>query len=288
MMKIDKSVDAPIFGVTSQNSDVILLVGDSSGGTFTSRINPLKGALVWDRASYFISRLAVAGGATGGSYSLTLETDVVKGYTALPIARVAVGPNSASELEFTKLHGGPGSPLPTQLNINQTAAGGALTCIVNVVAKQYRGTLAHAPANTAERVIMGDLIRGNSAHQFSGDEGVSADTTFVLGTSGSDLGMGRMRMWDTAFFWAVAGNTVAGGHDADVVGTVAGETFSVASTGVAGVISAANERVALASKFDGASVNPSQIIWTEVSAGGVSDFRIVALAKSGRGTMGKR
>lgn len=288
-MKLDKVVDSKMWGVTTQNSDVFLPVGDSASGTFTKRINPLRGTLLWDRGMLVLRNVAVAGGATGGSYTITALTDAVRGYTQLPLAvATGVGPNSPASIPMQSLHQSSALPLPTLLHINQTATGGGITLNCNVIAKQYRGTLGTA-GGTSERIIQGNMIRGvSSSSDFSGDEGVSADTTFVFGTSGSSLGMHRMRLWDTALFWAVAGQTVAGTHDADVIANVGGASVSVATTGAAGAINAVGEKVALANQFFGQCPNPSGIIWTEVTAGGVSDFRVVMLAKTGRGSMGKR
>jgi len=291
MINYAKVVESRVMGVSVQNSDSRLPIGDSSGGTFTSRINPLRGTLLWDRCTFVLHKVAVAGGATGGSYTLTLQTDAVSGYTGLPIAEVAgVGPNSASTIVFDSLHQSPSSPMPTHVNIDQTAAGGGITFDLFCFAKQYRGHMGSPAAGTAERIIMGNLIRGvSSTSDFSGDEGVSADTTFALGTSGSQMGMQNMRLWDNALYWGVAGNTIAGTHDVAVVGTVGGTTFVIAeSHASSGVINVADERFALLNRHYGLSPNPSHVIWTEVTAGGVSDFRVVVLAKSGRGSMGKR
>jgi hypothetical protein len=289
-MGFDKTVNARIWGVTSQNADVRLLVGDSSGGTFTRRVNPLRGTLVWDRCMYILTHVAVAGGATGGSYTITVETDAVDGYTGLPIARVTgVGPNSASSFALTNLHNSPSSPVPTHLFIDQTATGGAITVQCTAIAKQYRGTLGTAGAKTAERVLQGTMFRGASfvGGPLSDSRGMTEDATFALGTSGSNLGLNRMRLWDTAFYWAQNGTSVAGTHDVDIIGTINGRTFSVATTGTGGALDAANERLPLASNYFGQSPNPTHIIWTEVNSGGVSDARVIALVKSGRGSYAK-
>lgn len=289
-MGFDKSVETRIFGVTVQNSDLRMTAGDSTGGTFTGQNNPLRGSLFWDDGMYVLHDVIVAGGATGGSYTVTIQTDAVVGYTGLPIARVALGPNSASDgIIMDNLHQSPSSPLPTHIFIDQTATGGGINFQCHVHAKQYRGTLGTAGQGTAERVLQGNMIQGNSSTvDFSGDEGVSADTTFAIGTSGSNMGMNRIRLWDHALYWGVAGNTIAGTHDVDVVGTIDGTTFTIASTGTGGAIDVADEKVALASNFYGQSPNPSAIIWTEVNAGGVSDFRVVMMAKTGRGSLAKR
>jgi hypothetical protein len=291
-MAFDKSVEARLWGVTSQNADVRLTMGDSSAGTFTSRANPLRGTLVWDDCIYVVNKLVVGGTATGGSYSLTIETDAVVGYTGLPIARaVSVGPNSPSSMVLPNMHGSPGSPLPTHLFIDQTATGGAITFDLYCFAKKYRGTLGTPGIGSSERVIQGTLLRGASftGGPFTDGRGMTEDATFTLGTTGTDLGMRRVRLWDRAFYWAQAGVSVAGTHNVDIIATVNGLTFSIAgtTTGTVGVLDAANERLPLFSNCGGTSPNPSAIIWTEVSAGGISDARVVVLAKTGRGSLSK-
>lgn len=291
-MAFTKVVEARLWGVTTQNSDLRFTVGDSAAGTFTGRVNPLKGTLVWDECVYVLTGVVVAGGATGGSYTITIETDAVVGYTGLPIARVVgIGPNSPAQIVLTNMHNSAGSPLPTHMFIDQTATGGGITLQCYAMAKQYRGTLGTPGINSSERVIQGTLIRGASfaGGPFTDSRGMTEDATFTLGTSGNDLGMRRMRLWDKAFYWAQAGNSVAGTHNVDIIATIGGATFSVAgtTTGTAGVLDAANERLPLFSNLGGASPNPTAIIWTEVSAGGISDARVVVLAKSGRGSQAK-
>lgn len=288
-MGFDKTVESRIWGVTTQNSTVRLPIGYSAGGTQTNIKNPLRGSLLWDKCMYVLQKVAVAGGATGGSYTLTVETNAVAGEDNLPIANAVLGPNSPTTVVMSNVHDASASPLPTQLLIAQDAAGGGATFDCHVIARQYRGTLGTPGQNTAERILQGHMIRGlSNTPDFSGDEGISADVTFTLGTSGSDLGMHRMRLWDTALFWAINGATVAGTHDVDLVASVGGVTTSIATTGTAGKLNAANERLALTNHFHGQCPNPTQIIWTEVTAGGISDPRIVMIAKSGRGSMAKR
>ncbi len=289
-MSWEKVVNTRIWGVTTQDTDVRLPIGDSVSDAHTQRPNPLRGSLFWDRCMYVLQDVAVSGGATGGSYTITVETDAVVGYTGLPIARIAaVGPNSDATLILDSLHQSPASPMPTHLHIDETATGTGITLNCWVIAKQYRGVLGSPAVATAERVMMGNMIKGTSdTIDFSGDEGVSADTTFTLGTSGTALGLGKMRLWDNAFYWAVSGNTEAGEHDVDIISTVGGVTVSIASTGTGGALGVPDAKIALANNFYGQTPNPSAIIWTEVGAGGVSDFRVVVLAKSGRGSMGKR
>jgi len=292
-MAFSKVVEARLWGVTTQNSDARITTGDSSGGTFTPIVNPLRGTLLWDRCMYVLRGVAVAGGATGGSYAVTIQTDAVVGYTALPICSVVLGPNSAATVVMGSSHNSPGSPLPTHMFIDQTATGGGLSLQCHVIAKQYRGVLGSPASNTSERIIQGTMLRGASysGGPFTDGRGMTEDATFTLGTSGSALGLHRMRLWDTAFYWAVNGVSVAGTHDVDIISSVGGTTFSVASTnqvgGAGGAVSAAGEKVPIASNFGGQSPNPTAIIWTEVGAGGISDARVVVLAKSGRGSLAK-
>ena len=285
-MGFDKTVTGTLFSVIAQDSDVRLPIGTSASGTHTSKPNIMRGTLLWDRAMYVLRAVTVAGGATGGSYTVTVETDAVKGYTGLPIARATIGPNSPGTVVMDSLHQSASSPMPTHLFIDQTSSG-ATTMLCDVVAKQYRGTLG-TPGSVSERVLAGTMIQGTGDGPFTGDAGISVDVTFTLGTSGSNLGMHRMRLWDSALFWAVAGNTIAGTHDVDIIASVGGVTVNIATTGVAGSLNVAGEKLALASNFYGQCPNPTQIIWTETTAGGVSDARVVMMAKSGRGSMAKR
>lgn len=295
-MSFEKVVQDRLFGVTNQNSSVRLPVGDSSAGTFTSKVNPMKGTLLWDTAMYILHGVSVAGGATGGSYTLTLQTDAVSGYTALPIASATAGPLTKRTVILSSSHQSAASPLPTHLDINQTASGGGIWAQCYVLAKQYRSVLGSPAAKTSERIIMGDMLVGSSANKtFATDAGIGADITFTLGTSGSAVGLHRMRLWDKALFWVVAGNSIAGTHDVDIVSTIGvtgsaltGRTFSIASTGVAGALDTAGEKIALTNAFFGPTANPTHIIWTQVTAGGVSDARVVVLAKTGRGSLAKQ
>jgi hypothetical protein len=289
-MGFEKVVEARIFGITTQDADLRMTAGDSSGGTFTARANPLKGSLMWDRAMFVLQNVAVTGGATGGSFTVTIETDALAGYTGLPIARATLGPDSATTVVMDNLHQSAASPLPTHIFIDETAGTREVTFTCDVIAKQYRGTLGTPGANTSERILQGDLIKGNSAGFEVGDDaGISVDVTFDLtGASGSQIGMHRMRHWDNALFWAVAGVSIAGTHDVDVVSEVGGATVTIATTGTGGALNVAGEKLALANNFYGQCPNPTAVIWTEVTAGGVSDARVVGIAKSGRGSMGKR
>lgn len=287
-MAFDKVKEVRLWGVTDQNSDVRLTIGDSSGGTFTGRPNPLRGTLVWDDCFYVLHGVSAEGGATGGSYTVTIQTDAVVGNTGLPIAEAIIGPNTARTVVMRNLHNSPGSPLPTHIFIDQTATGGGLDFQCFAIAKQYRGV----GTGNSERVIQGNLVRGASftGGAFVSGKGFVADETVTLGTSSTTLGLNRMREWDRAFYWVRAGNSVSGTHNVYLVATVGGTTFTFAGTTTTvatGVLDAANERLAIASLIGGISPNPTHIIWDVVSAGGVSDARVIVLAKTGRGSMAK-
>ena len=287
-MAFDKVKEVRLWGVTNQNSDIRLTAGDSSAGTFTGQPNHLRGTLFWDDCLYVLQGVSVAGGATGGSYTITVQTDAVMGYTGLPIARATIGPLTPRTVVMSNLHNCKGSPLPTHLFIDQTATGGGIWLQGFAMAKQYRGTLGTPGMRTSERIIQGNMIRGTSTGgAFASDRGVVADATFTLGTTGSTMGMHRMRDWDAANYWFVAGNSLSGTHDCTIVGRIGGTTFAIASSGVAGAMTAAGDKIAIASNVSGQSPNPTQIIWDVVSAGGVSDFRVVVIAKTGRGSMAK-
>lgn len=287
-MAYEKVKEARIWGVTNQNSDVRLTTGDSSGGTFTGILNPLRGTLMWDDIMFVLQGVSVAGGATGGSYTVTIQTDALSGYTGLPIAKATIGPLTKATVVMDSLHKAPAGPLPTHIFIDQTATGGGIWFQCFAIAKQYRGTVSAAGTKSAERIVYGNMIVGTSAGgTFASDRGVVADATFTVGTSCNTRGMHRMRLWDNALYWFVAGNSLSGTHDCNIVGKVGGVTFTIASSGVGGAMAAAGDKIAIANNFYGQSPNPTHIIWDVVSAGGVSDFRVVVLAKSGRGSMAK-
>lgn len=284
-MAFDKVVDARLFGVTNQASSVRIPLGDSTSGTQTTFANPMRGTALWDSAMYVIQGLSIAGGATGGSWSIYLESDALlstTGVTGLPICGLSAGPLSATRREFTSFHQSSASPIPTHLNLIQHAGGttGGIWLQCYVVAKQYRGTLSTVGAQSAERVIQGNMLRQGT---------LSADTTFAVGTSASDLGLRKMRMWDSALYWFTAGNSLSGTHDMHIIGRMpsSGATFTIARTGTNGVLAAAGGKRALSNLFFGPSVAPSHLIWDVISAGGISDARVIVLAKTGRGSMGK-
>ena len=289
-MGFEKVVDADMWTVVAQNStmDAPVVVGNTAGNSFSKLVNPLKGSLLWDKCCFVLHDITVAGGATGGSYTVAISTNAVVGFTGLPIASATLGPNSKSVV-MDNLHQSSSSVLPTHLLVTQSAAGGACSFKLHVLAKQYRGILGTPGANTSERILQGTLIRGSShtGGAFVSDAGFTASETFTLGTSSNDLGMHRLRLWDTALFWAVVGETHAGTHDVDIVGKFHGDTVSIASTGVGGAIAAAAGKYALANAFYGACPNPTTIIWTEVTSGSAEDVKIVGVAKAGRGSQAK-
>lgn len=293
-MAFSKVVEGRLFGITTQFTDTRMPVGDSASGTHTKIVNPFRGTLLWDDMFYVLHGVSVGGGATGGSFTVTIQTDAVKGYTGLPIAIAVLGPLSKTTVVMDNMHGSPGSPLPTHCFIDQGVASAGATQAVQfqcyAMAKQYRGTLGTPGMNTSERIIQGNLVRGDSSGKYFGttdDTGVSVDATFTLGTSGSDMGMRRIRQWDRAFYWQVSHGAVAGTWDFDVFGYFAGATFSIATTGTTGNMATAGQKLPIRSNIGGQSPNPYQVCWTEVTAGGVSTCRTVVLAKTGRGSQAK-
>jgi len=287
MMNFGKVKETRLWGVTAQFSDVRLPIGDSAAGTHTSFANPLRGTLFWDRCQYILSGVTVNGGATGGSFTVTIETDALRGYTALPIARLRLGPNSTGRIVMDSLHRSAGSPTPTHLRIEDTITAGATQALsfqVHCFAKQYRGVLGSG-GGTSERILQGSLAGNQSATSAGGD--FTTDTTLVVGISDTNIGMNRMRLWDNAMFWAIAGSTITGTWEVDVVGTCAGGTFTIATTGTTGNIATIGDKFALANATYGQAVNPTRVIVTEVSAGTINALEVVGIAKSGRGSLAK-
>ena len=225
MLNFSKIVESQLFGVTAQIDDVRLPIGFSAAGTHTSKANPLRGTLFWDQCMYVMTGISVNGGATGGSFTVTVETDALRGYTALPIARTRLGPNSTGTLVMDSLHRSAGSPVPTHLRVDSTlgAAGStqAVSLAVHCVAKQYRGVLGTQGAATSERILQGSLAGNQAATSAGGD--FTTDTTLIVGITDTSIGMGRMRLWDNAMFWAIAGSTLTGTWEVDIVGTVGGQ-----------------------------------------------------------------
>lgn len=289
MINFSKVVETAIFGVSQQINDVRLPMGFSTGGTHTSISNPLRGTLFWDQCTYVLAGVSVNGGATGGSYTITVETDALRGYTALPIARTRLGPNSTGRIVMDNLHRSAGSPMPTHLNIDDTITAGATQAVsftVHAIAKQYRGVLGTQGAATSERILQGSLAGNQSATSTGGD--FTTDTTLVIGITDTNIGMGRMRLWDKAMFWAIAGSTVTGTWEVDIVGRVGGLTVTIATTGTTGNIAATGNKFALANAMYGQAINPTHVIVTEVGAGTINALEVIGIAKSGRGSLAKR
>lgn len=286
-MSFERTRQNRVWGVTNQNSTVRMVMGDSSGGTFTKMVNPFRGALVWDDLMFVLQGVSVAGGATGGSYTVTIHTDAIIGYTGLPVAATAtIGPNSPKTIVFENSHFARCGALPTHMLVTQTASGGGIWFQCHAMGRWERGTFGTRGIKTSERVIQGTMLRGTSAQgQFGDDAGLSASTVLTLGTTGTNLGTNRLRLWDSAMFWAVAGNTISGSHDLNIIAKVGGTTATIATTGLGGALSSAGQKIAIGSSFHGLCPTPTQIIFKIASAGGVSDLRIVGVFKSRRGTM---
>ena len=288
MLNFSKVVETPIFGVTQQFSDVRIPIGFSTGDAHTSIANPLRGTLFWDRCMYVMTGISVNGGATGGSFTVTVETDALRGYTALPIARTRLGPNSTGTLVMDSLHRSAGSPVPTHLQVTDTITAGATQAasfVVHAIAKQYRGVLGTQGAATSERILQGSLAGNQAATSTGGD--FTTDTTLVIGITDTNIGMGRMRLWDNAMFWAIAGSTITGTWEVDIVGTVGGRTVTIATSGTTGNIATIGDKFALANAAYGQCVNPTRVIITETTAGTINALEVVGIAKSGRGSLAK-
>jgi hypothetical protein len=290
-MAFDKTVDTWLYEAVLVNSSQRMALGPKLSGATqatvtTARANPLRGTLLWDEAMYVITGVTVAGGATGGSYTITLETDAVMGYTALPIASVTLGPNhvNGAAIIMDNVHKCPGSPLPTHVQITQGSTG-LCHFTINAIAKQYRGVLGTAGNRTSERVLQGSML-GDATPATPST--ITTDTTFYIGRTDTDIGMGKMRLWDNAFFWAIGNSAVTGTWDVDIVGKVGGATCTLASTGTAGTITTLAHKKPLINKFYGCMANPTQVIVTEVSAGTIAGLEVVGIAKGGRGTAAKR
>lgn len=285
-LSFGKVLDVRIAGFTAINSTQRVKLGDYSGataGTATVGANPLRGTLYWDDCMYVITKASVAGGATGGSYTITIETDALSGalgYTGLPIASVTIGPNSTATggIVIDNTHNSKGSPVPTHIQVTQGATG-VCTFDVHAIAKQYRGVLGTAGNKTSERILSGSIMKSVP--------NLTTAMTYYIGTTDTDLGMGRMRLWDSAMFWAVAGSTITGTWDVDLIGKVGGVTTTLASTGTAGTLTTIGDKKVLANNFYGQCANPVQLIVTEVGAGGIAGLDVVGIAKSGRGSMAK-
>ncbi len=104
------------------------------------------------------------------------------------------GPNSPPTV-VENLHQSPAAPLPTHMNIEQTAPGGGLTLTCEVIAERSKQTTR----------------------------------TLILGAPGTAQS-NRKRPWRRALFWAVA-DVVTGSHDADLIANVDGSMVSICMHG---------------------------------------------------------
>ena len=285
-MAYEKMVSGRLLGVSAQDSTVKLPVGGQSGTTnLLSPPNLMSNSLMWDNVCYVITETAVGGGATGGSYTVQLISDAISGYTELPVCNtITLGPNSPVRTVLVNAHSSSCTILPTHARITQTAAGGTLQFQLWAMAKQSRGS-ARSRSGRGTRVQVAKLYGTNAAY---GGKGLSEDTTVTITAGGASAnfgGLDAMALWDNALFYVIAGETIAGTHDVDVIGTLTdGVTYQIATTGTAGALNAANEKLPLTSTFFGSCPRPSHIIWTETTAGGVSDAHVIVIAKSGRGS----
>jgi hypothetical protein len=295
-MAYDKTLDTWLFEAVLVNSTVRKELGPKLSGAdlatvTTARANPMRGTLLWDEAMYIITGMTVAGGATGGSYTITLQTDAILGYTALPIASATIGPNHklTGAIVMDNVHQSPGSPLPTHVQITQGSTG-LCHFTINAIAKQYRGVLGGNTNKTSERIMVGRL-HGDATPATPSSETV--DTNYPLGNTNT-LGLHKLRLWDKAFFWAIGTSAVTGTWDVDIVSYVhaglAGSTVTVATTSktTAGAISALWDKKPLINLFYGSMTPPASVLITEVSAGTNKGLVVVGMAKTGRGTAAKR
>ena len=290
-MAYDKTVTGKLFsGSANENLYICDTVTGSHGpyvvhgvtGRATgSSQNPMSGHEIWDFAAYTIG-CTVAGGATGGSYTIVL-TGTAAGYTGLPIAHATLGPNSLV-VPMTNYFGS-ASIVPTGLSIVQGATG-LLSYDLYFDAKGYRGTLSNVSKHSS-RTIQGAI---ETVASLDADR---TDAISVAGTTANSMGMHKLKMIDHPMYWLVIGAGLTGTWEVDLVapvqGGATGLTVSVAQTGTGGSVAATEDlcKVPITPTHSaGCQPTPTQVIWTEVTAGGISASVIVA-AKTGRGTQGR-
>jgi hypothetical protein len=298
-MAYEKVKHERLFGYTGQGTlDAIQPVGDSSGGTFTQRANPMSGTDFWDSCMYVVHGVSVAGGATAGSFAITV-VGTVDGVTGLPIAEVSgLGTNSSTSLTVVNLHNSPSSILPAGVIVQDRAAAAAGTVSFQLwcLAKQYRGS---GRKWTKDRTVSGTLFRSNThltTPIVNGDDTIDLSVT---GASGNFQGLDAIRLWDNALYWfthtgiyGVTGSSSI--YRGDIVGaignTTGGNTITIATATGLGQLSDApgviGEKLAMAQEHFGISPRPDSIILTETTAGtGLSGVRVLVAAKTGRGTL---
>jgi len=278
-MSYEKVSVQNIYTFADQDSDIRMPVGGASASQ-TATHSRFVGDKLWNNCVYTLNNFGIGGGATGGSYSLTVE-GLIDGVT-VGIARVTgLGPNSVTTQILDNLFQSPGGPTPIGVSLVQVSAGGTFNGVVSAIGKTYRGVLPSGPRDSF-RVAEGVLMTY---------AGLAADITTDLianpaagGTFGSNGALNRLYLWDAAYYCIEIGLGLTGTWDIDIIGEINGATVTLARTGTGGSISATEDgtNLPLANQFYGCCVRPTQIIVTEETDGGIS-FSVHAMAKANRG-----
>ena len=291
-MGYDKTKHGLLFDIQVQNANYQQdFTGSTIAGTSTTTPNIMSGHRFWDHATYVLDALTVAGGATGGSYSVRV-LGTINGIANVPIAGITgLGPeNMDSSLALYSLHGGASSPTPTGLSIVQEAAGGAIGFSLFCHAKATRGAFGDQ-----QRVVEEELC----GFTYTADETITLNAA-TGSTQGRFGGLQRMDIWEDVIYavsWgSAAGNSSSGTWAVDIIGELNGTTVSIASTGnptgvstgSVGHMDADSEdsvRV-LNSRPGSGSIRPTGVIVTEVTAG-TGRFGVHVIAKGHRGKYGR-
>ena len=267
-------------------------VTDLNGSTFTP--NPFSGTLFWDTMQYWLTGVSLAEAC---SYTVVVETDAIDGYTGLPIAGVSLSTaGSTGFVRIPNLHGVRCSPVPTHVNVirtNAIAGTSEITFKLWGMGKASRGSLSTSggKGKGSDHVLQGDIFRTGRALSV---DALAVDSRFTLtttGASGSFQGLNKMAQWDNAMFWLVGGFTWNGAWQAHIAGTIDGVTYIMAETiakklnGTSDAASHPWPKVPLFNYYGGIAQRPTELIITEVdvTAVGISDTRVVMIAKSNRG-----
>lgn len=265
----------------------------STGGDSTGRnvANPFRGTLYWDSMNFYLTG---ASQTAGTSFVIQVETDAIKGHTGLVIAGISTSTGGTSGfLRIPNLHKTPGSPIPTHLNVIRTVGtSGTITFELWAQGKATRGNLSTSggAGRGGDRVLQGNMF--DSAINLSADA-LTADATFTLtagGASANFQGLDKMSLWEHTNFWLVGGATTTGSWQAAIVGTINGVTYVIAETtakklnGTSDAASYPNPVVPLEHYYSGVCPRPTSVIITEVDTGGISNCRVVMVAKSHKGT----
>ncbi len=285
-MAFEKVVSGLLWTLTAENDSLNYdQAGLVTGGTgvIATHDHIMSNHKFWDHCVYTTDSMAVSGGATGGSYTITI-VGTVAGFTGLPIARLSdIGPNSPDSEVIPNLHNSTGSIIPTGLSVVQGNTG-AITVSVFVDAKTNRGVLSGG-ATGGDRVLEG-VLRTEDALQVD----ATRTTSVPGGTTFSNTGgMHKMRFWDQAMYWVKTFIT-DGTWEVDIVGkTHEGTTITMARTGTGGTIAATEDHCMIpipSLNFAGQSFPPVETIWTEVGAstGGIS-ASVIFSAKTSRGIL---